>query len=208
MTINTPSPVHERSEDGEASKRNEDDATGVATAPESALDPSHPPHGIPLFFFLFFFHSLTFSSFPLFLSPSFPPFSVHKRFYAMSLLAAIGIFVMLSLLAALRSHPSYIIFACLFAPFGAITRWYLATYNLKFPKFPVFTFMVNFVGSLLVAGFTILVSRSHDFTGSAALNGAVTVCSCSYSLLFFLSFLFLCFLLDINCFYNRGFVGA
>eukprot|EP00026_Physarum_polycephalum_P009530 Phypoly_transcript_09658.p1 GENE.Phypoly_transcript_09658~~Phypoly_transcript_09658.p1 ORF type:complete len:414 (+),score=52.29 Phypoly_transcript_09658:114-1355(+) len=158
---------------------NEDDATGVATAPEADLkhdsdtrsstssgdrDESgrneddvtgvatapesalDPPH----------------------------PAHVHKRFYGASLLFGIGIFTMLSLLAALRSPPSYILFSCLFAPFGALLRWYLAIYNLKFPKFPVFTFLVNFVGSMLLAGFTILASRSHNLAGSAALNGAVT----------------------------------
>lgn len=40
---------------------------------------------------------------------------------------------------------------------------------------------MNFVGSLMVAGFSILASRSHNGTRVAVLNGAITVCFTSPS---------------------------
>lgn len=48
-------------------------------------------------------------------------------------------------------------FSCLFAPFGAITRYYLSKYlNGKVPGFPLGTYAANLVGTLLLNIFVLL----------------------------------------------------
>lgn len=50
-------------------------------------------------------------------------------------------------------------FACFFAPFGAVTRFYLSKYlNPKIKNFPLGTFTANLCGTLLLAIFTLLGS--------------------------------------------------
>jgi hypothetical protein len=95
---------------------------------------------------------------------------------------------MLALVIAYQSPlNTWIAFSCVFAPFGALIRWRLSSYNIKVPKFPVFTFLVNFVGSLLLAAFEIgELQLSSDSNGYAALSGAVTVC-----ILFYFQFIFI-----------------
>ncbi|EPB82034.1 hypothetical protein HMPREF1544_11238 [Mucor circinelloides 1006PhL] len=42
-------------------------------------------------------------------------------------------------------------FACVFAPVGALTRWYLSFYNGRLPHFPVGTFAPNVFGTIVLA---------------------------------------------------------
>ncbi|GAN10555.1 chromosome condensation protein [Mucor ambiguus] len=42
-------------------------------------------------------------------------------------------------------------FACVFAPVGALTRWYLSFYNGRLPHFPIGTFAANVFGTIVLA---------------------------------------------------------
>ncbi|KAI8062036.1 CrcB-like protein-domain-containing protein [Thamnidium elegans] len=49
-------------------------------------------------------------------------------------------------------------FACVFAPVGALTRWYLSFYNGKLPHFPIGTFSANIFGTAVLAALTLIQS--------------------------------------------------
>jgi fluoride ion exporter CrcB/FEX len=42
-------------------------------------------------------------------------------------------------------------FACVFAPVGALTRWYLSFYNGRIPHFPIGTYAANIFGTIVLA---------------------------------------------------------
>lgn len=42
-------------------------------------------------------------------------------------------------------------FACVFAPVGALTRWYLSFYNGRIPHFPIGTYVANIFGTIVLA---------------------------------------------------------
>lgn len=48
--------------------------------------------------------------------------------------------------------------ACVFAPVGALTRWYLSFYNGKIPSFPIGTFIANIFGTIVLAVLSLLQS--------------------------------------------------
>jgi len=83
------------------------------------------------------------------------------------LLVLIGVFLILVFES--ESHRS-IWFSCLFAPIGALIRWYLAQYNQNFPRFPIFTFGVNLVGTLILGGLYVLVNEKDLFNKDASLG--------------------------------------
>jgi len=84
----------------------------------------------------------------------------------------VGIFAMLAVLTALF-RTSFIPLSCLLAPFGTLSRWILSKHNVRFPRFPVFTFIVNILGSVLLAVFYLLRGRVSvnglSFVGLSAL---------------------------------------
>lgn len=49
-------------------------------------------------------------------------------------------------------------FACVFAPVGALTRWYLSFYNGRLPRFPIGTFIANIFGTVVLAALSIVQS--------------------------------------------------
>jgi len=63
----------------------------------------------------------------------------------------LGVFAMLILLASLDGHTRYYTLICIFAPFGTLIRWGLGRYNVRFPRFPLFTLLVNVSGSVFLA---------------------------------------------------------
>ncbi|KAK0527265.1 hypothetical protein OC835_005032 [Tilletia horrida] len=101
----------------------------------------------------------------------------HRLIYIVAALFAIGLLVMLSLLAALYEPTRPTSLALVFSPPGAILRWYLSRYNGKAVRsavaarqrqrlgasgFPHGTFWANILGVLVLCGtYTVLhVSRS------------------------------------------------
>jgi fluoride ion exporter CrcB/FEX len=66
------------------------------------------------------------------------------------------------------ARPLYI--ALLLGPFGTALRFFLSVHNKRFPKFPLYTFLVNIVGSCLYGG---LALTFHHITGkkTARLTG-------------------------------------
>lgn len=48
-------------------------------------------------------------------------------------------------------------FACIFAPFGALLRFFLSKLNPKIKDFPIGTFIANILGSILIAVFSLLL---------------------------------------------------
>ena len=68
-------------------------------------------------------------------------------------------------------------FSMLFAPFGALLRYYLSKFlNNKVSNFPLGTFTANFLGTLLLAVFTLLArgklpgGKGHIVTNTIALH--------------------------------------
>lgn len=51
--------------------------------------------------------------------------------------------------------------ACVFAPVGALTRWYLSFYNVKTPNFPIGTFTANIFGTAVLAALSLAQSGPH-----------------------------------------------
>ncbi|KAI9481119.1 MAG: CrcB-like protein-domain-containing protein [Benjaminiella poitrasii] len=64
--------------------------------------------------------------------------------------------------AAIFSHyQKELALACVFAPVGALTRWYLSFYNGKIPSFPVGTYIANIFGTIVLAAISIVNSSPH-----------------------------------------------
>lgn len=60
------------------------------------------------------------------------------------------------LFAAIFSHNQReLAFACLFAPAGALLRWYLSFFNGRIPKFPIGTYTANIFGTIVIAALAI-----------------------------------------------------
>ncbi|KAI8645111.1 CrcB-like protein-domain-containing protein [Parasitella parasitica] len=53
--------------------------------------------------------------------------------------------------AIFSSNQRELAFACVFAPVGALARWYLSFHNARTPHFPVGTFAANVFGTLVLA---------------------------------------------------------
>ena len=70
-------------------------------------------------------------------------------------LLQIGLFVTMMIVIGIMysqahgPHTRILLLALLLSPPGAWIRYFLSQYNVKFPSFPVFTFMVNMCGTCL-----------------------------------------------------------
>ncbi|KAF9969957.1 hypothetical protein BGZ73_007481 [Actinomortierella ambigua] len=92
------------------------------------------------------------------------------------------------ILAAIWMEPSsswrHVVMATVFAPAGALIRWYLSRFNGRYPTFPIGTFAVNVVGSWILAAivtlqFTSLLSSSSNRLGCQILVGLQDgLCGC------------------------------
>lgn len=51
--------------------------------------------------------------------------------------------------------------ACVFAPVGALTRWFLSFYNGKTPNFPIGTYIANIFGTAVLAALSLTQSGPH-----------------------------------------------
>lgn len=88
---------------------------------------------------------------------------VTKRTYKVlelvSIILGVALVVITCVLIGVKEQGSWRswTFSMLFAPFGALLRYYLSKYlNNKVSNFPLGTFTANFVGTLLLAVFTLL----------------------------------------------------
>lgn len=68
-----------------------------------------------------------------------------------------------TILAVILKHSRAFWLSLLFGPIGTLIRFQLSKYNPKFPKFPLFTFLVNIVGTGLYAAMFLIFHRK---TGS------------------------------------------
>ncbi|KAK6455908.1 CrcB-like protein-domain-containing protein [Scheffersomyces xylosifermentans] len=89
--------------------------------------------------------------------------SITRRTYkileTVSMLTGVIGFIIAIILIGVQDNGSWRswMFAVFFAPFGALLRFYLSKYlNAKVKDFPLGTFSANFLGSLLLAIFTLL----------------------------------------------------
>lgn len=68
-------------------------------------------------------------------------------------------------------------FSVLFAPIGALLRYYLSKYfNGRFKNFPLGTFSANIIGTLLLAIFTLLIRGKKSSMSSVPIVTHVTAC--------------------------------
>ncbi|CAH6720947.1 fluoride export protein 1 [[Candida] jaroonii] len=94
---------------------------------------------------------------------------VHSQFklntpqYVTYLSALMGLLLFVATVVLLGTYVPWRewMFSCLFAPFGALMRYYLAKLNNR--PFPVGTFIANIFGTTMLAVFTLL-SMSHNNT--------------------------------------------
>lgn len=80
-------------------------------------------------------------------------------------------------------------FACVFAPVGALTRWYLSFYNGKLPNFPIGTFIANVFGTIVLASLALVQSGVYMTTiGCSVVQGlADGYCGCLTTISTFVS---------------------
>ncbi|KAF9165135.1 hypothetical protein DFQ26_000579 [Actinomortierella ambigua] len=87
---------------------------------------------------------------------------------------AIGAFSLLLwvalILAVIWIAPSsswrHVVMATVFAPVGAVFRWYLSRFNARYPMFPIGTFAANIIGSWILAAVIALQYTGHFLDGS------------------------------------------
>jgi predicted permease len=99
-------------------------------------------------------------SFSLSLSPS--SSSVYWVLYVGSALCILCTIAWI-ILAILLKHSRAFWLSLLFGPIGTFIRFTLSKYNNLFPKFPLFTFLVNIIGTGLYAAMFLVF---HHKTGS------------------------------------------
>lgn len=64
------------------------------------------------------------------------------------------------ILASVWAHDQReLVLACVFAPVGALTRWYLSFSNTRFPHFPLGTLVANLFGTLILAVLSLVQTR-------------------------------------------------
>jgi CrcB protein len=70
--------------------------------------------------------------------------------------------------------------ACVFAPIGALTRWYLSFYNGEKPHFPIGTFIANIFGTAVLALLSLVQSGIQVFSIACHVVQALAdgYCSC------------------------------
>jgi len=88
--------------------------------------------------------------------------------------------VLIFLVIFLPPPSTLVAFCCIFAPFGTVIRWQLSRWNPKFPTFPIATFGVNVVGSLLVGIFSISKLYTDPSSIGFSILGAMVTgfCGC------------------------------
>lgn len=71
-------------------------------------------------------------------------------------------------------------FSCVFAPVGALTRWYLSFYNGRLPHFPIGTFIANIFATAVLAALSLVQSGVNIIPIACdVVNGLITgYCGC------------------------------
>ncbi|KAI8095098.1 uncharacterized protein B0P05DRAFT_577070 [Gilbertella persicaria] len=102
-----------------------------------------------------------------------------KRDY-LTLLFGILCWVGVILAAIFTQHQKEVALACVFAPLGALTRWYLSFYNNKLPHFPLGTWVANVFGTMILAALSLVQSGPSMSMISCSVVGALSdgYCGC------------------------------
>lgn len=82
----------------------------------------------------------------------------------MGILFGISFCIVLATLILFSIRQDYAnLFSIMFAPFGMLPRYYSGKYNRNWPRFPIYTFIVNIIGSVVLE-FVAAAAISYSFS--------------------------------------------